>query len=226
MWIASSPDAMFMGVAAWSVALGAVAVTVTPADTRGRIGLHHAAGGAGLFAGLSLSFSYGAMLLLGPLWALAVWTLRRGNWRPLVTAAVGFAVIPVLFMSAGFDWLAGLAATRTAYLDGVAPGRPDRYFVVSNLAVTAVSVGPATIAGLVWLRDRAAWWLVGGALAAVLAANASTMSKGEVERIWLPAIPFLVLATCSIRGTNARRWWLAAQLGVAVVLQATLHSPW
>ncbi len=226
MWIASSPDAMFMGVVAWSVALGAIAVTLDGQGATGRWGRHVAAGGAGLLAGLSLSFSYGSFLLLGPLWALAIWTLRRGNWRPLVTAAVGFAVVPVLFMSAGFDWFAGLEATRAAYLDGVAPGRPDRYFVLSNLVVTAVSIGPATIAAMVWLRDRAAWWLVGGALAGILAANASTMSKGEVERIWLPAVPFLVLATCSIRGTNARRWWLAAQLGVAVVLQATLDAPW
>jgi hypothetical protein len=226
MWIASSPDAMFMGVIAWSVALGAVAVTVEPTDARRRIGLHVAAGGAGLFAGLSLSFSYGSMLLLGPLWALAIWTLRRGNRRPLVTAVLGFAVVPVLFMSAGFDWFAGLEATRTAYLDGVAPGRPDRYFIVSNLVVTAVAIGPATIAAMVWLRDRAAWWLVGGALGGIIAANASTMSKGEVERIWLPVVPFLVLATCSIRGTDARRWWLAAQLAVAVLLQATLDAPW
>lgn len=224
MWIASSPDAMFMGVIAWAVALGAVAITV-PAD-RPRWHAHVAAGGAGVLAGVSLSFSYGSMLLLGPLWALAILTIRRGDWRPLVTAAAGFSVLPLLFMSQGFDWFAGLAATRTAYLAGVAPGRPDRYFVLSNMVVTAVSIGPAAIAGLVWLRDRLAWWLVGGALTGILAANLSTMSKGEVERIWLPAIPFLVLATCAIRGRTARRAWLGAQLVVGLVLQATLDAPW
>ena len=107
-------------------------------------------------------------------------------------------------MVAGFDWLAGLEATRTAYLAGVAPERPDRYFIVANLVVFAVAVGPAAVAGVVWLRDRAAWWLVGGALAGVLAADLSTMSKGEVERIWLPAVPFVVLATSAIRGRTAR----------------------
>jgi len=220
VWIASSPDAMFMGVVAVSVALGAIAISSRSWRS------HLAAAGAGLLAGLSLSFSYGSMLLLGPLWALAVLSLRRGGWRPLVTAAAGFAVIPLLFMAAGFNWLDGLSATRTAYLAGVAPERPDRYFVVSNLVVLAVAIGPATIAGLAWLSDRSAWWLVGGAAVGVIAADLSTMSKGEVERIWLPAVPFLVLATSAIEGRDARRWWLAAQLATALVLQATLNSPW
>ena len=79
---------------------------------------------------------------------------------------------------------------------------------------------------MVWLRDRAAWWLVGGALAGVVAADLSTMSKGEVERIWLPAVPFLVLATCAIGGRTARRAWLAAQLGVGLLLTVVLDSPW
>ena len=221
MWIASSPDAMFMGVAAGAVALAAVAIT-----TADRRVAHLAAAGAGLLAGLSLSFSYGAMLLLGPLWALAVLALLRRNWQPLITAAAGFAVVPVVFMAAGFNWFAGLDATRVAYLAGVATERPDRYFIVSNLVVFAVAVGPAAVAALVWLRDRSTWWLVGGALAGVLAADLSTMSKGEVERIWLPAVPFLLLATSAIRGRTARRAWLAAQLGLGLLLTAVLDSPW
>jgi methylthioxylose transferase len=220
IWTASSPDALFMGVAAWAVALAAIAVTATG----GRAAV--AAFGAGLLAGLSLSFSYGAVLLLGPLWALVGWTLRRGRWRPLLPAALGAAVVPLLFMAYGFDWFDGLAATREAYLAGVAPRRPDRYFVLANLVVLAVSIGPAAVAGLAWLRDRAAWWLVGGALAGVVAADLSTMSKGEVERIWLPAVPFLVLATSAIRTTAARRVWLSAQLAVAFALQVLLRTPW
>lgn len=226
MWIASSPDAMFMGVVAGSVAFAAVAITVPPGAVGRAWRVHGAALVAGVLGGLSLSFSYGSMLLLGPLWALAVLTLRRSNWRPLLSAAVGFAVVPVVFMAAGFDWFAGLAGTRTAYLDGVAPGRPDRYFLVSNLVVFAVAIGPAAVAALTWLRDRNAWWLVGGGLAGIVAADLSTMSKGEVERIWLPAVPFVVLATCAIRGRTARRWWLGFQLGAGLLLQATLDAPW
>ena len=60
----------------------------------------------------------------------------------------------------------------------------------------------------------------------MVAADLSTMSKGEVERIWLPAVPFVVLATCAIRGRTARRAWLAAQLGLGLLLTAVLDSPW
>jgi hypothetical protein len=52
------------------------------------------------------------------------------------------------------------------------------------------------------------------------------MSKGEVERIWLPAVPFVVLATAAIVGRAQRRIWLAAQLGLGLLLTATLDSPW
>ncbi len=221
MWIASSPDAMFMGVAAVAVAAATVAIT-----TASRRVSYLAGFGSGVLAGLSVSFSYGAVLLLGPLWAVAVLAVRRRAWMPLVSAAAGLAVVPAAFMAAGFNWLDGLSATHAAYLAGVAPERPDRYFVVANLVVLAVAVGPATVAAVVWLRDRSAWWLVGGALAGVVAADLSTMSKGEVERIWLPAVPFLVLATCAIRGRTARRLWLGAQLSIGLLVTAVLDSPW
>ena len=220
VWIASSPDAMFMGVAAWAVACGAIAVTSGPRRA-GVAGL-----GSGVLAGLSISFSYGAVLLLAPLWALAIRALRAGTWRPLVPACIGLAVVPGLFVAAGFDWFDGLAATHRAYLAGVAPERPDRYFLLANLAVLAVSIGPAAVAGIARLRDRATWWLVGGALVGVLAANVSLMSKGEVERIWLPAVPFLVLATVAYGSRLERRVGLGAQLAVALVLQLWLRTPW
>ena len=108
----------------------------------------------------------------------------------------------------------------------MATERPDRYSIVANLVVFAVAVGQADVASVVWLRDRAAWWLVGGALAGVALADLSTMSKGEVERIWLPAVPFVLLATSALRGRVARRAWLAAQLGLGLLLVATLDSPW
>ena len=221
LWTATSADAMFMGVGAWAVALGAVAATSDRTRTTVVAGT-----GSGLVAGAFLSMSYGAVTLLGPLWALAVWAAWRRRGPALVAALVGFVVVPGALALAGFSWLGGLEATRAAYLDGVAPDRPYPYFLVANLAALAVAVGPATVAGTAWLRDRAAWLLVGGALAGAVAADLSGLSKGEVERIWLPLVPFLVLATSSIRGRTARRTFLAAQLAVAVLLQAWLRSPW
>lgn len=220
IWIATSPDAMFMGVIAWAVALGAVAITAPP-----RWGLV-AGFGAGLLAGVALSLSYGSMLLLGPLWALAILAGVSRRWQPLVPAAVGFAAIPLWFMAHGFDWFAGLAATNEAYQAGVAPNRPASYFLVSNLAVFAVMIGPAAVAGLARLREARVWWLVGGGVAAVVTANLSLLSKGEVERIWLPAVPFVLLAVVAVERRWERHVWLALQLAVAIALQVYVASPW
>ena len=221
VWTATSADALFMGVGAWAVALGAVAATSDRTWTMVVAGI-----GSGLAAGAFLTMSYGAVTLLGPLWALAGWAAWRRRAPALFAAAAGVVVLPGALALAGFSWLGGPEATRAAYLDGVAPDRPYAFFLVANLAALAVAVGPATVAGMAWLRDRTAWLLVGGALAGAVAADLSGLSKGEVERIWLPLVPFLVLATAAVHGRTARRCWLAAQLAVAVLLQAWLRSPW
>lgn len=220
VWTATSTDAVFVGVTAWCVALGTVAVTTE----RRRAAL--AGLGTGLLGGALVGLTYGAPTLLGPLWAVAGWAAWRRAWWPLGAAVVGAVVVAGLLAAGGFNLLDGLSATRTAYLGGVAADRPYRYFLVAGLAALAVAVGPAAIVGVAWLRDRTVWLLVGGALAGAMVADLSGLSKGEVERIWLPLTPFLVVAAASIRGRNARRWWLGAQLGVAVVLQAWLRSPW
>jgi hypothetical protein len=58
-------------------------------------------------------------------------------------------------------------------------------------------------------------------LLAVAAADVSQMARGEVERIWLPFVPWLALAA-----PGHRRAWLAAQVTVGLALQAALRSPW
>lgn len=59
------------------------------------------------------------------------------------------------------------------------------------------------------------------ALLALVAADASLLSKGEVERIWLPLVPWLARAA-----PGRRRGALAVQAGLALVLQAWLQSRW
>ena len=56
-------------------------------------------------------------------------------------------------------------------------------------------------------------------------ADVSGMSKGEVERIWLPFVPFLSVAAAGLSGRSIR-WWLAAQALAAIALQIGLESPW
>jgi hypothetical protein len=217
----SSGDAFFAGVSAWAVAL-----TVLATGARGRRGDGLALAGGALF-GLTLFLSYGlALLAFIPL----VVAVARRRWRPLVVAAGGTLAVVAAFGFTGFWWLDGLAATGARYWAGVGGRRPYSYFVVGNLGAFALALGPAAAVAVARLRDRATWLLVGSGLAAVAVADLSGMSKAEVERIWLPFVPWVLLATAALVTTRfaARsvRTWLAAQAAVAIVIQATVRSPW
>jgi hypothetical protein len=215
---ATSNDAWFAGVAAWSAAL--LVLASGRRDRRGD-GL---ALGAGVLAGVGAYLTYPVALFLLP--GPAVVVLRR-RVRPLLVAALGLAAVVAAVSLLGFSWWDGLAETRRQYADSVARFRPYWYFVLADLAILAVAVGPAAVAGLVRLRDRRAWWLVGAALVGVLVADVSGLSKAEVERIWLPFVPWLALACCALPTTGWRRTgWLASQVTVATALQLVLRSPW
>jgi hypothetical protein len=81
------------------------------------------------------------------------------------------------------------------------------------------------------MRLRPAWWsaqvrlavLVGAALAALLAADLSGMSKAETERIWLPFAMWLLPAGALVSGVRA---WLGAQAVVALLLNHLLLTGW
>jgi len=102
---------------------------------------------------------------------------------------------------------------------------------VGNLAALLLSAGPLLGAGLGRLAalrgnaDRVVTWLVLGALAAVAVADLSRMSKAEVERIWLPFVPWLLLST-ALLPDRWRRPGLALQLVVALLLQHLLFTSW
>lgn len=215
VWMATSGDAFFTGVGAWSVAL-----TVLATGRSGTSGRWWAvAAGAAWFATLVLS--YGLVLLAGP--AIAVAWVRRRLDVLVVTGAVTVGLLIVLGLLSGFWWPSGLAATRRAYLAGWAPGRSAWVFVWLNLCAFAFAVGPAAAPALARLRRSAMpALLVGGALVGVLLADLSLMSKGEVERIWLPWVPWVLVATVSLRG----RRWLAAQAATGLAIQLVLRSTW
>jgi hypothetical protein len=59
----------------------------------------------------------------------------------------------------------------------------------------------------------------------VLVADLSLMSKAEVERIWLPFVPWLARAAAAAP-RSWRRPALATQALLAVVLQHALWTPW
>jgi hypothetical protein len=213
IWLVSSADAVYAALAAWSVAFAAVAA----ARRSSRVG----ALAGGLF-GLGLLGSYGLVLVAIP---VAVILVGRGAARVLLPLAAGAALVLAAAALAGFWWLDGLWATVHEYqiLD---LERPYAYFLSANVAAFALQVGTATAVALARLRDRAAWLLVGGGLAAAMVANLSGLSKGEVERIWLPfGLLVLVAGGALGHGTSARRW-LALQAVTALAIEASVRTTW
>lgn len=217
VWVASTADALYMGVIAWGVAL--VAVAGTRRDRRA----DGAAVAGGLLFGAALFLSYGA-LLAAPIAGAVALAQRRG--RPLLLAAGAALAVVVAFAAAGFSWPEGLFATRLRYYEGVASRRPYGYFLLANLAAFALVLGPATAVAINRLRHRATWLLVGAALAAVALADLSGLSKGEVERIWLPFAPWVILAACALVRRGAGRDWLGLQAATGLVLQLGVRTPW
>jgi hypothetical protein len=222
LWIASTADALFAGVAAWAVA--ALALATARRDARGDL----LAVAAGLLFGVSLMFSYGLVLLAVVVLPLLI--VRR-RVRPAIIAAGGALIVPLSFGLAGFDYVEGFEVTRREVDESVQSTRPFTYFAIANVAAFALVIGPATVVGLTRLRDRSTWVLVGGALAAVALADLSGLSKGEVERIWL-VFAVWTIAACSalvptLRGRSLEvRAWLGVQLLVALVVQTYVRTGW
>ncbi|CAN5703471.1 hypothetical protein BH10ACT1_BH10ACT1_23160 [soil metagenome] len=228
IWMVSSADALYAAVGAWAVALLVLATGArTPVR---RLGLAVA---GGLVFGLGIHLSYGlAPLVLVP---VAVVVVRR-RWSVLAGAALGGAAVVGAAAAAGFWWLDGLAATHVRYLAGVAPSRPFAYFApLGNPAAFAVTVGPVVAVALVRVRDRRLWLLAGAALAAVVVADVTGLSKGEVERIWLPFAPWLLVLAAGLSASTdepAAAWWTGAvsllglQVVVAVLAESVVKTLW
>ncbi|MEV5957441.1 hypothetical protein AB0M11_27355 [Streptomyces sp. NPDC051987] len=244
VWVGVSADGYFAAVAAWAVALLALAVTGRSVAW---------AAGAGLLYGLTCYLSYGLTLfaLIGV--AVLVLGRRRGRARPVVLALLlaGAAVVPLVFTLAGFDWWQGYRLLVTRYYQGIGGTRPYGYWVWANLACTMVVTGPATAAGLRRAgaalvhrrtaaeaergtaaaahrgtpaagRTRLAL-LAGAALLALLIADLSGMSKAETERIWLPFAMWLLPACALLPRPRA---WLTAQALLALLLNHLLFTGW
>ena len=217
--VATSADGLYAATVAWSVALLAVAATTAPSPRASAVAV-----GAGLLVGCSLYFSYGLVPLAAAL-VLAVLT-RTARWRLAVPVITGVIAVASAWSLAGFDWLAGLSAARGFYAEGVARSRPYSYFLVANLVVFGVMVGPATVAALSRRLEPRVAGLVAAAIAAVAIADVSGLSKGEVERIWLPFVPFVMVALVGLGRRPGARSWIAAQAATAVALQLLIVWPW
>lgn len=227
IWIAVSADGYFAGVAAWAIALLALAV-------RGSVrfpGL--VAAGAGLLLGWALFLNYGLALMALP--ALAV-LVCADDWRrsvraltPVVLAAVGVVTV---FAGLGFWWFDGYTLVQQRYWQGIAHDRPFQYWSWANLAEVVCAIGLGSVAGLGRLFDRDAirqrsglHLLLLAMLAAIVCADLSMLSKAETERIWLPFTVWLTAAP-ALLPPRSHRLWLALNVFGALVLNSIIFTNW
>jgi hypothetical protein len=192
---------------------------------------------AGLVLGVLVMMSYG-LLLMGFV-ALAVLVATK-RWLPLPVAALSALAVVLAFAVGGFAWWEAYPVLHDRYWDGIAKDRPAAYWMWANLALLVLSAGPLAFAGVAhagralagtasraaaWREERPALLLAAGGVLAVLAADLSRMSKAEVERIWLPFVPW-ILVSCALLPPRWRTWGLGVQLVAAIVLQQLFYTSW
>jgi len=231
IWVAVSADGYFAGVAAWGIALLALAVhrgVRFPALT---------AAAAGLLLGWGVFLSYGLVLLGIP--ALAVLAAsgprgadRRAALRALGPAALAAVAVAVAFAVAGFSWFDGYTLVQQRYWQGIAKDRPFQYWCWANLACVVCAIGLGGVAGIGRVFDAAAvkrrsgvHLLLLAMLAAIAWADLSMLSKAEVERIWLPFTVWLTAAP-ALLPVRSHRIWLALNASGAVLLNSVIFTNW
>ncbi|WP_030800610.1 hypothetical protein [Streptomyces sp. NRRL S-337] len=234
VWVGVSADGYFTAVAAWALALLALAAT-RPRGWRTAV----AASASGLLLGAAVYLSYGLILLAIPVLAVLLCTRRA---RPLLYVLPACAAVVLVFTLLGFSWWQAYGLLRVRYFQGYGGVRPYAYWIWGNLGAVLAPAGVAAAAGLrralaaapgalrQWRRradpqEVAAVVLPCAFLLAMLAADLSGMSKAEAERIWLPFTWWLP-ATAALLPARDRRGWLAAQAATALLVNHLLMTDW
>jgi hypothetical protein len=221
VWMGVNGDAMFTAVAAWGLALLAIAAT-----SSGRR-LVAAAVGAGLLLGLCVYLSYG-LLLLGFL-ALAVLLIAR-SWRPLPWALGGSAIVVAAFTAAGFSWWKAYPVLVTRYNAGIASDRPYDYWVWADIAAWTFTAGLAVWASFpaasrAFRQRNVVAQLAAAALLTIGFAAVSGMSKAETERIFLPFTIWIV-ALPMLLPARWHRPLLLSQVVIGLGVEQLLLTRW
>ncbi|MEO6606062.1 MAG: hypothetical protein ABIN55_10650 [Aeromicrobium sp.] len=217
VWMGVNGDAVFTAVAAWGVALLALAAK--------RSSVPYAIG-SGLLLGLCVYLSYGLVLLA--ILALAVLLIAK-TWRPLPWALGGAAVVAALFTIGGFEWWDAYPVLRERYFDGLASDRHYWYWVWANIAAWTYTIGLAVWAAFptAWraLRTNVLAQLAAAAILAILVATLSGMSKAETERIFLP-FTIWVVALPALLPARSHRPLLLSQVALGLAAQLLLLTRW
>jgi hypothetical protein len=227
IWIAVSADGYFAGVAAWGIAMLALA-----ARRAVRLPVL-AAVGSGMLLGWGIFLNYGlalmAMLAVAVLIAAADW---RSAVRALVPAVVAALAVVAVFAVAGFWWFDGYTLVQQRYWQGIANDRPFQYWSWANFASVVCAIGLGSVAGIGRAFDIAALkrrsglhLVVLAALLAITFADLSMLSKAETERIWLPFTVWLTAAG-ALLPARSHRWWLALNVIGALLLNHFILTNW
>jgi len=227
IWVAVSADGYFAGVAAWGIALLAVAVH-RPVRSPALV-----AALAGLLLGWGVFLSYGLLLMGLP--ALAV-LVSAADWRAalraLGPAALSAVAVAVAFAVGGFYWFDGYTLVQQRYWQGVAKDRPFQYWSWANLACVVCAIGLGSVAGIGRVFDRAALrgrsginLLLLAMLAVIVIADLSMLSKAETERIWLPFTVWLTAAP-ALLPARPHHVWLAVNAAGALLLNSLIFTNW
>ena len=231
IWIAVSADGYFAGVAAWGIALLALAARRTVRWPT------LAAVGAGLLLGWAIFLNYGLALMVLPAAAVVIASLKSPvDWRAalgaLVPAVVVALAVVAVFTVARFWWFDGYTLVQQRYWQGIANDRPFQYWSWANLASVVCAIGLGSVAGIGRVFDIAAikrrsglHLVVLAALAAILFADLSMLSKAETERIWLPFTVWLT-AAAALLPPRSHRWWLALNIVGALALNHVILTNW
>ncbi|OBA61794.1 hypothetical protein A5647_10080 [Mycobacterium sp. 1100029.7] len=227
IWVAVSADGYFAGVAAWGLALLAVA-----AHRRVRFPALVAAA-AGLLLGWGIFLNYGLGLMgLSAVAVLASTADVRVALRTLGPAVSAAIAVAVSFAAAGFFWFDGYTLVQQRYWQGIAHDRPFQYWWWANLACVVCAIGLGSVAGLTRVFDVAAirrrsglHLLLLGMLTAIVCADLSMLSKAEVERIWLPFTIWLTAAP-ALLPVRSHRWWLAVNAAGALLINTVMVTHW
>ncbi|MBP0458288.1 hypothetical protein [Streptomyces montanisoli] len=222
IWVGASADGYFACVAAWALALLALAAT---RRVRAPVA---AALGSGLLFGLAVHVSYGLTLIALP--GLAVLLAAR-NLRPLPYVLGAVAAVVAVFAVLGFRWWDAYPLLVERYDQGLGGVRPYSYWLFGDLATAVASAGLASVAGMGRVlrfplrRHRGLVLLCCAFLLAIVAADLSGMSKAETERIWLPFTLWLP-ASAALLPRGDHRGWLAAQACAALLINHLLLTGW
>jgi hypothetical protein len=177
--------------------------------------------------------SYGLVLMALPAAAVLACAVDRDSaWRAVRIAVPTALAVVAVFAIAGFWWFDGYTLVQQRYWQGIASDRPFSYWGWANFAATVCAVGLGSVAGVGRAFDRIALrrrsglhLLVLAALAAMVVADLSMLSKAETERIWLP-FEVWVTAAGALLPVRSQRWWLGLNVVGALLLNHLVFTNW